>query len=246
MKPAQRLSRAFATLLAGVLAAAMAPLAASAQAIGVRPVNIELSGGQRATVLNVTNNGSAPTTVQARAFAWAQPNGEDELTATNDIALSPPFAQIPPGQSQTVRLVLRAPKADRETTYRVLLDQVPTPGPNGVVLAVRISIPVFVEPGAPTKYKLNPRVVVGPDGQGELIVSNAGPRRARLSQMHVTLPGKPPITVAGGSVMYVLSGAERRWTLGAIGGLDGAAHAHLTADTDQGALDADAAVASKP
>lgn len=235
-------------LLAGGLAAAalLAPLAASAQAIAVRPIGIELVGDQHAAVLNVTNTGAAPTVVQARAFSWRQSKGEEQLSPTSDLALSPPFAQIAPGQSQVIRLVLRTPKVAQETAYRVVLDQVPTPGPNGVMLAVRISIPIFIEPDLQSRPRLDWRMAVGPGGQGELLASNTGPRHARLSQVRVTVPGKPPIVVENGAVKYVLPGAEQIWRLGAIGAADGLSQAHVTATTDQGPLDADATVAPKP
>jgi fimbrial chaperone protein len=240
------LPSALAAAVAAIAVCLLASPPALAQALTVHPVTVELTGDQHAAVLTVQNSGEKPTVVQTRAFAWTQAGGKDVLIPAADVAISPPFATIPPGQSQTVRLVLRTPKVSRETSYRVFIDQVPTPGPDGISLAIRLSIPVFIEPDPRARPKLAWKVLIGPDGQAELNAVNSGPRRVRLSDVTVTASGMPSILAERGAMAYVLPGSERTWKLGAPGALAGAVQARVAAATDQGSLNADAIVASKP
>ena len=125
--------------------------AASGQALSVMPVHVQLATGQKATTLSVTNAGSIETSIQIRAYAWAQPEGQDELAATDVLVVSPPIATIAPGATQTIRLVLRRSPEARESTYRILLDQIPPLAEQGTVRVVlRLSIPVFAQPKTPS------------------------------------------------------------------------------------------------
>jgi P pilus assembly chaperone PapD len=112
--------------------------AAGAQSLSVLPVNILLQPGQRATTLTVTNQGNRETAIQVRAYAWSQPDGDDQLTTSDSVVVSPPLASIAPGATQVVRLILRLPpsSADREATYRILVDQIPPAAEPGIVHVV--------------------------------------------------------------------------------------------------------------
>src|SRR5208282_5811834 len=93
-----RLKAAAKVLAAFFLALVVVPTAA-AQALSVLPVNIFLSSGQMSTSLTVTNNGNSETAIQIRAYAWSQKDGDDPLTATDDVLLSPPLVKIGPSAS---------------------------------------------------------------------------------------------------------------------------------------------------
>ncbi len=71
---------AAAKTAAAILAMILTGRAAAAQALSVLPVNIFLPPGQKATTLTVTNQGKSETAIQVRAYAWNQPDGEDQLT----------------------------------------------------------------------------------------------------------------------------------------------------------------------
>src|SRR5664279_3233929 len=134
-------------MLTAILVICLTGAAARAQMLSVWPVNIFLSPGQRAATLSVTNSGSSVTGIQVRAYAWNQKDGDDQITATRMMIVSPPLASIPPGATQVVRLVLRQLPQDRESTYRILVDQIPPPAEAGVVhMVLRLSIPIFAQP----------------------------------------------------------------------------------------------------
>ncbi len=100
---------AAAKTAAAILAMILTGRAAAAQALSVLPVNIFLPPGQKATTLTVTNQGKSETAIQVRAYAWNQPDGEDQLTTSDMVVVSPPLATIAPGATQVVRLILRLP-----------------------------------------------------------------------------------------------------------------------------------------
>ena len=95
-----------------------------AASLEISPVIVNLAPGQNATTIEVKNRGGAPAAVQARPYSWSQAGDEDNLTATQDIILSPPIFTVPAGASQTIRLLLRGgSEAGGERSYRLLLDE---------------------------------------------------------------------------------------------------------------------------
>lgn len=199
------------TLAAGC--AALLSGAASAQSLTVLPVNIQMPPGAMATTMTVINNGTAETNVQIRALAWSQPNGADDLTASDDVLASPPIVTIPAGGTQVVRLILRRPPQAREATYRILLDQIPAAAAPGTVrIALRLSIPVFAAPATRVVPRVQYHVESG-GGQSFLIASNQGGRHDVLHDITLaTTDGHRLIT--GGMVSpYILAGTTRRWPI---------------------------------
>src|SRR5689334_2849737 len=86
-------------LLASLISLLAAPRA-HAQSLEVAPVRIELAAGQTTTTVTVTNRGTKATGIQARAFAWSQSANDDQLSPTKDVLLSPPIAEVAPGETQ--------------------------------------------------------------------------------------------------------------------------------------------------
>lgn len=114
--------RATGAACATVFLMAAARLAAAGQSLSVLPVNLFLQPGQNATSLTVTNQASTETAIQIRVYAWNQTEGEDQLTASDAIVVSPPIISIAPQATQVVRLILRQPPRSQEATYRILVD----------------------------------------------------------------------------------------------------------------------------
>ena len=119
----------------------------------VTPVRMYMEPKDRAIAVTVTNEGDAQMVMQADLFEWKQkPGGEDELTATEDIFLSPPILKMAPKSRQVVRLarVARPQQAAREMTYRMIVREIPEARPlgegNAVQIALAFSLPVFITP----------------------------------------------------------------------------------------------------
>ncbi|MEI9989083.1 MAG: fimbria/pilus periplasmic chaperone [Rhizomicrobium sp.] len=188
---------------------------AQAQSITVLPVSIQMLPGQQATTLTIINQGSVENAVQIRAFTWTQVNGEEQLTASDDVLASPPLATIAPGATQVVRVVLRNPAAGKEATYRILLDQIPPAAAPGTVrIALRLSIPVFAPPPVRVAPHLAFRVEKSASGQSYLVADNTGTAHEMLRDMQLTTTGDgAKLNVRSGPSPYLLAGTTRRWAI---------------------------------
>ncbi len=232
-------------LLAGALSCAlMASLCpALAGSLEVKPILIDVPAGGAASSLSLTNAGGEVLNAQLRVFRWTQSGGKDELTPTRDVVASPPMAKIAPGGDLLVRVVRTAKTPlQREESYRLIVDELPRPGGNGVQLLVRYSIPVFFGGGETALPKL--RWSVSPKGKSVVIsATNEGSRRARISGL--TLMGKsaPVAALGAGLNGYVLAGQTMQWTVPAKASLSGTLV--VTAETDRGPLKAPAAIAAR-
>ncbi len=211
------LSRSLA--VAGALAAGLGILMAGgearAQSLTVLPVNVVMTSSQMATSLTVINQGTSETSVQLRAFTWKQTNGAEELAPTTDVQLSPPIVTIAPGATQVVRLVLRRAAKGSESTYRILLDQIPPAAEAGMVrIALRLSIPVFVAPAGRAVAKTTYRVE-NKDGVATLVAVNTGTRHDTLRDVTLNSGAGSDLKAAANASPYILAGATRSWPIAA-------------------------------
>jgi fimbrial chaperone protein len=185
----------------------------AAPGLTVLPVSFEMTPGQMTAVLNVENHTAADVDFQVRPFAWDQASGEDKLTPTDALMVSPPAGRIPVGGKQVVRLVLRKPAQGQETPYRILLDQVPpAPQPGVISMALRLSIPVFAEPKERQTAKVQ-WSIQSDDGANYLVAVNRGGRHEAFRDMELAAADGSPIAIDSGVTPYVLPGATRRWRI---------------------------------
>lgn len=238
---------AAARLLAAVLVLLPAGVIATAQNLSVLPVNVFLSSGQRATSLSVTNTGKNATAIQIRAFDWSQKDDADQLTPSNVVIASPPFATIAPGATQIVRLVLRQLPRDREATYRILIDQIPPPGEAGVVhIVLRLSIPIFALPESHVTAQLQFHVEQH-EGKVDLVAVNSGSSHEVLRDVVLTTSGGLKLKTESGVSPYILAGVTRRWHLDAQGHIPHLGDTlQLTARTYAATLDQQVQVSATP
>jgi fimbrial chaperone protein len=229
---------AAAQAFTAVFFALLTASAASGQSLSVVPVNIFLSPGQKATSLTVTNQGTSETAIQIRAYDWSQKNGEDQLTASKDVVLSPPLTKIAPGASQVVRLILRQTPEYSEATYRILIDQIPPPAEPGVVhMVLRLSIPIFARPPIRSfpdvQFHLE-RV----SGQLDLVAINAGNQHEAIREIVLTAQDGRKLKPESNASPYILAGATRRWHVAAQDSAPLTSETlQLTAKADAGAID---------
>lgn len=211
---------------AGLLAclAAWWPAPVVAAGLQVTPVLLEFDATQRALAVWLGNTASHPIRAQVRLRAWRQVNGGDVLEPTAELVASPPLVEIPAGQTQLVRIVRRAGhQPASEAAYRLLVDELPSPdtgerSPGGIHFLFRYLIPVFVAPPsgpAPAEpvHGLSARLTPADGQQARLTIRNAGPWRAKLSDLsHLDAHGER-VVLGSGLFGYVLAGAERQWSL---------------------------------
>jgi fimbrial chaperone protein len=233
--------------LSAILVFLTASMAVRAQSLSVLPVNIFLAPGQSATTLTVTNQGNSKTAVQIRAFAWDQQGDSDQLEATEAVLVSPPIASIEPGASQVVRLILRKPPQGRETTYRILVDQIPPPAEPGIVhVVLRLSIPVFAEPQTRAVPRVHFHIELN-GGQIALVGTNEGLRHEVIRDLELSTSDGRKLKPAPSSSPYILAGSTRRWNISAQGPLPMPSDTfQLTGHSDNGAIEEQVRVVSTP
>ncbi len=239
--------------LCACLAVQMIGQAVFAQTLELAPVSVDVPAGRMTSTIRITNRGDQPTTVQIRSFAWSQSDGDEHLDPTPNLLVSPPFATLGAGETQTVRVVLRKAATAREDSYRLLVDQLPSAAtPGSINVALRVSLPVFAAPALQARAALSWKLVGQEGGNREpgkarLVVRNDGTRRARLSALTVE-GGSMTVSIPGFAFRYVLAGAEavipvEIRTAGPAGAVRSV---HVSATTDQGKVEADAPVTLAP
>ena len=151
MKPPSSFN--FLSITASVLLCLVLSQQTLAGQFSVSPVRIYMAPKDRAIAITVTNESDEQLVMQADLYEWRQkPSGEDELTLTDEIFLSPPILKMAPKSRQVVRLarVTKPQQDDRETTYRMIVREIPEAQPptkdSVVQIALAFSMPVFIAP----------------------------------------------------------------------------------------------------
>lgn len=194
-------------------------LALSAQAASLRisPIGLDLPATMRAGSISLNNVSTEPVNLQLRVFRWSQTDDGDVLAPATDLLVTPPAATIPPGASYTVRVArTAATPADGELSYRLLIDELPTPVDprsvnQGVAMVLRSSLPVFFA-DKDAVAQLNWRLWRDDAGL-HAEVANTGKRHANLAELTVHALSGAALAFGNGRNGYVLAGARRRFDL---------------------------------
>lgn len=222
------------------------PALAGAASLDVEPVRVTFTAQNTIAVLTLSNAGDAPSTVQLEPVAWSQDKGEDVYTPTHDLLATPPIFTVPPHAKQIIRVGLRvAPDPKQEKAYRLYLQEVPAPDQVkglGVVMALRIGVPAFVEPRVPPKTELQWSARRVSDKELDLSVTNTGDGHVQVHGISLTGPGgSPPLELQ--QAAYILPGKSRSWVLNLQTRAPSAGVAlQLKCDTDLGPMNAQVVV----
>jgi fimbrial chaperone protein len=198
------------------LAALLALSPAYAGTFTISPLRVDFADATGTAVLTVRNGDAKPVVVQTQGLAWSQEGGQDALTPSRDLLVSPAVFTLPAGGSQLVRVALRR-NVDpaRELTYRLLLQEVPqeaSPDFNGLQIVLRLSVPVFVEPLAPATPQIAWAAARGTDGKLSLSARNDGSAHARIHGFSVKTADGATTMLDQPELAYVLPGSTRHWT----------------------------------
>jgi len=207
----------------------------------ISPIRLDLSASAQTAALTVRNN-DGEVLVQAQVLLWEQHAGEDRLTPTRDLLVSPAVFTVPKDGSQLVRVALRGAPSDpaRELSYRLILQEVPQPANpdfSGMQVALRLSIPIFVANAEATGPALAWSAATSGDG---LIITaqNAGDVHARILGFSIAPALDDGAALSQPVAAYILPGQTQSWTLRPATGSQGSAaewrHVRLTVTTDDG------------
>jgi len=208
------------------LAALLANDLALAQAL-INPVVVELGGRQRSAAVTVTlsSNASAPIRLQTEILRWTHDvQGAPMTEPSDDLLISPPIADLQPGDKQVFRIAMRGARpAPEELAYRLILEDVAEPATGtdsapGMVIKFRMryDLPVLVAPvGAVVnvlRWKPCSPGVLSPSATAEACIRllNAGNRRVKVQTVTLISDNwTQALSLKDG--VNVLAGAEREW-----------------------------------
>ncbi len=219
-------------LLACRIAAAVALPGAAAVGAGplvITPTTVTIEPGRHSAVVEVENPGDEPVDLQFRAYDWRQNGGRDELTPTDTLVVSPAIATVAPRGRQLFRVLQTGPRVganEAERSYRLRLNQLPRADQPAVAIYLEFLLPVFQGPaGAAPRLRWTM-------GERELVVTNSGNRRTRISSLALAGPGGVATPVRSAASAYLLAGASRSFALPPA-----SAQARLVGVTDTGTID---------
>ncbi len=138
--------------MAALIGGALMFGSAQAGQFSITPVRIYMASKDRATAITLVNEGDTELVMQADIFQWKQkPDGEDDLTLSEDMILAPPIIKLAPKARQVVRLALLKPlPAGQQHHYRMIVREIPEARPPvegaQVQIALAFSLPVFITP----------------------------------------------------------------------------------------------------
>jgi fimbrial chaperone protein len=209
--------RVLLSLLASTSALGLASTPALAGTFSISPLRVELSSRDQTGAVTIRNQEAVPVVVQAETMLWEQDDGQDRLTPTREILVSPPVFTLPANGSQLVRVALRRPAdAERELSYRLLLTEVPqqgNPDVSQLSVALRLSLPIFVAPASLSRPRLEWSATRGDDGRVTVTARNAGNAHARVLTFSVAAAASPTNATPQDVTAYLLPGEARSWTL---------------------------------
>ncbi|MEO8385475.1 MAG: fimbria/pilus periplasmic chaperone [Betaproteobacteria bacterium] len=183
----------------------------------VTPVRIFMSPTDRAVAVTVTNEGDTELVMQADLYLWKQkPDGQDDLTLTEDIFLSPPIIKLAPKSRQVVRLArLSTAKPTEQLSYRMIVREIPVPKADArdlqLQIALAFSMPVFITPFT-AKAKLDCSASRATADAIKVTCENSGSAYAHPTALQLTAVAGDKIASqeTGG---YLLPGIKRSFDL---------------------------------
>ncbi len=173
-------------------------------------------------------------------------DGDQDVYADSDEVLAtPPIFTLPVAASQVVRVGLTQPvDSGREQTYRLFFEEVPPPpepGYQGLRMALRVGLPIFVAPSIPANPELNWRALRSGQKEVKLRVTNTGNAHNQIIVLALRPSAGAPALAELNAPGYILAGQAREWVVRLQDGLPGK-NIHLSAETDSGPLEADVAL----
>lgn len=202
--------------LAGLAAllALSGPVAAGS--FSISPLRVDFAETAGTAALTVRNEDATPVVIQTQGMGWSQEGGQDALSPSRDLLISPAVFTLPPGGSQLIRVALRR-NIDpvRELSYRLIVQEVPqtaSPGFTGLQVALKLSVPIFVAPTAPAQPQVTWTATRGADGKLSVSANNTGAAHERIHRFALKAVDGTTTVLEQPALSYVLAGAVRQWS----------------------------------
>jgi fimbrial chaperone protein len=203
-----------------LLLAAFTTTQAKSATFAVTPQTVKFEATARVAVFTIANKEPDAAVIQVSAYRWDQTAGKDRLIKTNDLVALPAVFYLPGQGMQTIRVGLTG-NADptRELSYRLVFHQVPNKtfaGRRSLVMVMSLSLPLYIEPAAPTAPELKWSTTRIDGKHVRLTVANLGTRHVLLKNLRVAgengqrleMRNPPIIVLSGGEVSTVVSSSS--------------------------------------
>lgn len=164
------------------------PFAADFQ---VQPTTMDLGGSVKSGAFSVINNGKDKIDFQVSVKEWKQDEkGKDVYEDTKEIVFFPKVMSVEANSQRAVRIGLKAPPSPKEKTYRLFVEEIPTPKKMqdvdvdkkikaGVTIAFRFAMPIFVKPLKPQESYVIDKIEMS-KGAVKAVVKNNGNVHVKL------------------------------------------------------------------
>lgn len=190
-----------------------------ASGLQVSPVSLTLQTSQSAEGIWLSNTGTNLVHAQVRVYHWTEQGGEQQLTPSRRLVISPPMLEIKPGDKQLIRVIrVSAPPSGSgavEDAYRLAIDELPveTAG-KGLQFVLHYSVPVFVAPMGVAKTSPQLQWKLQRDGDHAVLqVANTGTGHAQLANVEFVDHAGHRTSISDGLFGYALPGTTMKWTL---------------------------------
>jgi fimbrial chaperone protein len=221
-------------MLVTLLVVASAP-PAKAATFAVTPKTAKFEANARVAVFTIANKDPDAAVIQVSAYRWDQETGKDRLVKTSDLVALPAVFYLQGQGMQTIRVGLTG-NADptRELSYRLIFHQVANKtfsGRRSLVMVMSLSLPLYIEPNAPTSAELTWSTRRIDAKHVRLTVANSGTRHAFLKNVRavgengqrLAMKAPPIVVLPGGEVSTIVSSATSITGIVVQSNVDGAA-----------------------
>lgn len=187
--------------------------------ISVEPTTVILTPKNTVQSITVANADVQPLLLQIQSMAWTQMNGLDSYQNTQDLLISPPIVNIPPGEERIIRIgfINQAFPLKAERPYRIFLQQVLTDKETHLInsdkikVALRIGIPVFIEPQTNPQPQLIWKRTVSKNGEIFLSANNIGTKHVKINAIQIKDANNKTFLLD--DFKYILPNSTQYWTL---------------------------------
>ncbi|MBN2700367.1 MAG: fimbrial biogenesis chaperone [Methylohalobius sp. ZOD2] len=227
------------SIVAGIVLCLVGSVSVASGSISVDPVRLKLSADHPVTSVTVSNSGEKDIVILTEATAWTQSKGQNKHTPTTELLADPQIFTLSPGATQIVRLALdREPDTERELSYRLFFEEVPPPPEpdfQGLRVALRIGVPVFVRPAASATPNVNWRISRAAPAVVRIVAANIGNAHIHINRLKL-LSEREQILAGTNVSTTLLANQQREWVVK----LDrpfSKGEVRLLAETDEGRID---------
>ena len=189
-------------------------LPARAAEFSVSPIGVQFEPGRRSATVAINNADKRPIRFQLTLVEWTQnAKGEDIYTPSDDLIFFPHQLTVQPGERGIARIGPKRPPAGTEKAYRLRVEELADPAPEGGGLSLNFTI-TFAVPVYLGSLDARPALVIAPlqmqDGKLLATLQNTGNAHFRIESMEVKGADGYAQQLNG---WYLLPGAGRQYTL---------------------------------